>query len=36
MESLNNFLIQKPRPLPVIVAVDRSGSTAHKKTFYPC
>jgi uncharacterized protein YegL len=26
MESLNNFLIQKARPLPVIVAVDRSGS----------
>jgi len=26
MESLNDFLIQKPRPLPVIVAVDRSGS----------
>jgi len=26
MESLNDFLIQKPRPLPVIIAVDRSGS----------
>jgi uncharacterized protein YegL len=26
MESLNDFLIQKARPLPVIVAVDRSGS----------
>lgn len=26
METLNNFLIQKPRPLPVIVAIDRSGS----------
>lgn len=26
MDSLNNYLIQKPRPLPVIVAVDRSGS----------
>lgn len=26
MNSLNDFLIQKPRPLPVIVAVDRSGS----------
>lgn len=26
MDSLNDFLIQKPRPLPVIVAVDRSGS----------
>lgn len=26
MESLNSFLIQKPRPLPVIIAVDKSGS----------
>lgn len=26
MNSLDNFAIQKPRPLPVIVAVDRSGS----------
>jgi len=26
MDSLNDFLIQKPRPLPVIIAVDRSGS----------
>lgn len=26
MESLNDFLIQKARPLPVIIAVDRSGS----------
>jgi uncharacterized protein YegL len=26
MDSLKDFLIQKPRPLPVIVAVDRSGS----------
>jgi uncharacterized protein YegL len=26
MNSLNDFLIQKPRPLPVIIAVDRSGS----------
>jgi len=26
MDSLNNYLIQKPRPLPVIIAVDRSGS----------
>ncbi|MEI6882647.1 MAG: VWA domain-containing protein [Bacteroidota bacterium] len=26
MNSLNDFLIQKPRLLPVIVAVDRSGS----------
>ena len=26
MENLNDFLIQKPRPLPVIIAVDRSGS----------
>lgn len=26
METLNDFLIQKPRPLPVIVAIDRSGS----------
>lgn len=26
METLNEFLIQKPRPLPVIIAVDRSGS----------
>jgi len=26
MDSLNDYLIQKPRPLPVIVAVDRSGS----------
>ena len=26
MESLNDFLIQKPRPLPVIVAIDKSGS----------
>jgi uncharacterized protein YegL len=26
MESINDFLIQKPRPLPVIIAVDRSGS----------
>lgn len=26
MDSLNDFLIQKPRPLPIIVAVDRSGS----------
>ena len=28
MENLNDFLIQKPRPLPVIIAVDRSGSMA--------
>ena len=26
MASLNDFIIQKPRPLPVIIAVDRSGS----------
>ena len=26
MNSLNDFLIQKPRPLPVIIAIDRSGS----------
>lgn len=26
MPSLNDFIIQKPRPLPVIVAIDRSGS----------
>ncbi len=26
MESLNDFLIQKHRPLPVIVGIDRSGS----------
>lgn len=26
MASLNDFVTQKPRPLPVIVAVDRSGS----------
>lgn len=26
MSTLNDFVIQKPRPLPVIVAVDRSGS----------
>jgi uncharacterized protein YegL len=26
MDSLNDFLIQKPRPLPVIIAIDRSGS----------
>ena len=26
MASLNDFVMQKPRPLPVIVAVDRSGS----------
>jgi uncharacterized protein YegL len=26
MDSLNDFLIQKARPLPVIIAVDRSGS----------
>ena len=26
MPSLNDFVMQKPRPLPVIVAVDRSGS----------
>lgn len=26
MNSLDNFVTQKPRPLPVIVAVDRSGS----------
>lgn len=26
MSSLNDFIIQKPRPLPVIIAVDRSGS----------
>lgn len=26
MNSLNDFLIQKTRPLPVIVAIDRSGS----------
>lgn len=26
MDSLNDFLIQKPRQLPVIVAIDRSGS----------
>jgi hypothetical protein len=24
MQSLNDFLIQKPRPLPVIVGIDRS------------
>ena len=28
MDSLNDFLIQKPRPLPVIIAIDRSGSMA--------
>jgi uncharacterized protein YegL len=28
MDTLNDFLIQKPRPLPVIIAVDRSGSMA--------
>lgn len=26
MDSLNDFLIQTPRPLPVIIAIDRSGS----------
>ena len=26
MASLNDFIIQKARPLPVIIAVDRSGS----------
>lgn len=26
MDSLNDFLIQKPRPLPVIIAIDKSGS----------
>ena len=26
MELLNDFLIQQPRPLPVIIAIDRSGS----------
>ena len=26
MNSLENFVMQKPRPLPVIVAIDRSGS----------
>ena len=26
MDSLNDFLIQKPRPLPVVIAIDRSGS----------
>lgn len=26
MASLNDFIIQKARPLPVVVAVDRSGS----------
>ncbi len=26
MASLNDFVMQKPRPLPVIIAVDRSGS----------
>ena len=26
MPTLNDFVMQKPRPLPVIVAVDRSGS----------
>ena len=26
MPSLNDFVMQKPRPLPVIIAVDRSGS----------
>ena len=26
MKSLNDFVMQKPRPLPVIVAVDKSGS----------
>ena len=26
MASLNDFIIQRPRPLPVIIAVDRSGS----------
>lgn len=26
METLNDLLIQKPRPLPVIGAIDRSGS----------
>lgn len=26
MQTLNDFVMQKPRPLPVIVAVDRSGS----------
>lgn len=26
MGTLDNFVIQKPRPLPVIIAVDRSGS----------
>lgn len=28
MPSLNDFVMQKPRPLPVIIAVDRSGSMA--------
>jgi len=28
MDSLNDFLIQKARPLPVIIAIDRSGSMA--------
>ena len=26
MPSLNDFVMQKPRPLPVIVAIDKSGS----------
>ena len=26
MASLNDFMAQKPRPLPVIIASDRSGS----------
>ncbi len=26
MTSLNDFVMQKPRPLPVIVAIDKSGS----------
>ena len=26
MPSLNDFVMQKPRPLPVVIAVDRSGS----------
>ena len=28
MASLNDFVMQKPRPLPVIIAVDESGSMA--------
>lgn len=26
MQSLNSFIIQKPRPLPVVIGIDRSGS----------